>query len=122
MLCQAYLLHQVLSTPPHRNNRLLTTPIITDWIESYLTVGNEVMYNFEQDATPDSEGEGSLCRIISVIGEGERRRYEIIDADPFSPNLHSPSLVSSKSLVLIPSHLDADHLPTLAAGWHVLAL
>ena len=36
--------------------------------------------NFASKAEPP-DGEGILCRVTSVIGEGKQRRYEVQDAD-----------------------------------------
>lgn len=49
---------------------------------SRLTVGMEVLYR--KKAKDSSDGEGILCVIHSIIGEGKQRRYEIRDVDPDS--------------------------------------
>jgi SAGA-associated factor 29 len=48
----------------------------------------EVLYRDPKKRT-NTEGEGILCRVTSVIGEGKQRRYEIIDADPVKKQSHS---------------------------------
>lgn len=67
-----------------------------------------------------SEGEGILCSITSVIGEGKQRRYEIQDSDPDPPTPPVPYRASVAHLVPIPASNDG--LPSLSAGTTVLAL
>ncbi|KAF2087348.1 hypothetical protein K490DRAFT_65740 [Saccharata proteae CBS 121410] len=85
-----------------------------------LTVGTEVFYRNKQKNT---EGEGILCQITSVIGEGKQRRYwrlssssffffiffhlppnnyEIIDSDPDPPTPPQPYRASVSALIPIP--------------------
>ena len=70
-----------------------------------------------------SEGEGILCRVTSVIGEGKQRRYEIQDADPEpdpqTGDLPAPYRASVAHLVPIPKSNDG--LGDLAKGRGVLA-
>lgn len=68
------------------------------------------------------EGEGILCRVTSVIGEGKQRRYEIIDADPDPPTPSAPYRASVNHLIPIPPQSSNGTLPDLPKGKHVLAL
>jgi SAGA-associated factor 29 len=79
------------------------------------------MYRHPKKRT-NIEGEGILCRITSVIGEGSQRRYEIIDADPDPPTPSIPYRAPVKYLVPVPSSLAAGSLPILYTGQHVIAL
>ncbi|KAF2221992.1 SGF29 tudor-like domain-containing protein [Elsinoe ampelina] len=68
------------------------------------------------------EGEGILCRVTSVIGEGKQRRYEIQDADPDpqpgTGEIPAPYRASVSHLYAIPA---SNALPDLAKGRNVLA-
>ncbi|EOD44208.1 putative saga complex component protein [Neofusicoccum parvum UCRNP2] len=64
-----------------------------------LSVGTEVFYRNKQKNT---EGEGILCSVTSVIGEGKQRRYEIIDSDPDPSTPLQPYRASVNNLVPIP--------------------
>lgn len=70
-----------------------------------------------------AEGEGILCRVTNVIGEGKQRRYEIQDADPDpmpgTGELPAPYRASVAHLVPIPSTNGG--LQDLVKGKHVLA-
>lgn len=70
-----------------------------------------------------AEGEGILCRVTSVIGEGKQRRYEIQDADPEpdpqTGDLPAPYRASVAHLVPIPK--DNEGLGDLGKGRGVLA-
>jgi SAGA-associated factor 29 len=81
------------------------------------------------------EGEGILCRVTAVIGEGKQRRYEIQDVDTDTtastaaggkaPAVANPSATSSfrasiSSLMQIPE--SNERLPDLPKGKQVLAL
>ena len=68
------------------------------------------------------EGEGILCRVTSVIGEGKQRRYEIIDADPDPPTPSVPYRASVNHLIPIPPPSSNTTLPDLSKGKNVLAL
>jgi SAGA-associated factor 29 len=68
------------------------------------------------------EGEGILCRVTNVIGEGKQRRYEIIDADPDPPTPSQPYRASVNHLVPIPPPSSNTTLPDLSKGKNVLAL
>lgn len=96
---------------------------------SYKT-GDFVLYKHRDRG---SEGEGILCRVTAVIGEGKQRRYEIqdVDTDPSSnpgPSGKAPTVASSgssfrasiTSLMQIPE--SNDKLPDLVKGKAVLAL
>ncbi|KAF2199471.1 hypothetical protein GQ43DRAFT_420194 [Delitschia confertaspora ATCC 74209] len=84
-----------------------------------LRLNTEVLYRNKQRAT---EGEGMLCRVTSVIGEGKQRRYEIIDADPEPEVPVAPHRASVNHLVPIPPPSANFTLPDLPARKHVLAL
>jgi SAGA-associated factor 29 len=80
------------------------------------------------------EGEGILCRVTAVIGEGKQRRYEIQDVDTDitasttggkAPAVANPSATSSfrasiSSLMQIPE--SNDRMPDLPKGKQVFAL
>jgi SAGA-associated factor 29 len=81
------------------------------------------------------EGEGILCRVTAVIGEGKQRRYEIQDVDTDTtasasaggkaPAVANPSATSSfrasiSSLMQIPE--SNDRMPDLPKGKQVFAL
>ena len=68
------------------------------------------------------EGEGILCRVTSVIGEGKQRRYEIIDADPDPPTPSVPYRASVNHLIPIPPPSSNTTLRDLSKGKNVLAL
>ncbi|CAI6332686.1 unnamed protein product [Periconia digitata] len=88
-----------------------------------LHVHTEVLYrNPKASRPPTSEGEGILCRVTSVIGEGKQRRYEIIDADPEPPTPAVPYRASVNHLVPIPPAVKNMTLPDLSRGKNVLAL
>ncbi|PVI04665.1 hypothetical protein DM02DRAFT_611290 [Periconia macrospinosa] len=88
-----------------------------------LHVHTEVLYrNPKASKPPTSEGEGILCRVTSVIGEGKQRRYEIIDADPEPPTPAVPYRASVNHLVPIPPAAQNMSLPDLGRGKNVLAL
>ena len=70
-------------------------------------------------ATKDvPEGEGILCRVTAVIGEGKQRRYEVQDADPSNPP-PPPQRASVAQLIQIPESNKG--LIDLPKGKHVLA-
>ncbi|KAF2126827.1 hypothetical protein P153DRAFT_345451 [Dothidotthia symphoricarpi CBS 119687] len=86
-----------------------------------LTPTTEVLYrNTKQRAS--AEGEGILCRVTSVIGEGKQRRYEIIDADPDPPTPSQPYRASVNHLVAIPPPASNLTAQDLGKGRNVLAL
>ncbi|KAL1584645.1 hypothetical protein WHR41_06846 [Cladosporium halotolerans] len=80
------------------------------------------------------EGEGILCRVTAVIGEGKQRRYEIQDVDTdntavgtggkapavANPNNSSSFRASISSLMQIPE--SNERLPDLPKGKQVFAL
>ncbi|KAL2353567.1 SGF29 tudor-like domain-containing protein [Cryomyces antarcticus] len=86
-----------------------------------LSVGTEVFY---RNKTKAVEGEGILCNVTNVIGEGKQRRYEIQDADPdpipATGQIPPPYRASVSNLVAIP--LTNAGLPDLPAKKNVLAL
>ncbi|KAK5170188.1 uncharacterized protein LTR77_004774 [Saxophila tyrrhenica] len=68
---------------------------------------------------PDAtEGEGILCRVTAVIGEGKQRRYEVQDADT-QGEPPPPQRASVSQLIQIPPQNSG--LPELAKGRNVLA-
>ncbi|KAF2757618.1 hypothetical protein EJ05DRAFT_538780 [Pseudovirgaria hyperparasitica] len=79
--------------------------------------GTEVFYRNKAKAV---EGEGILCSVTAVIGDGKQRRYEIIDADPEPPTPPQPYRASVNHLV--PIQPDNKGLGKLGAGAAVLAL
>lgn len=85
-----------------------------------LAVNTEVLYRNNKNRS--LEGEGILCRVTSVIGEGKQRRYEIIDADPDPPTPAQPYRASVNHLVAIPPLVSNTTLPDLKIGRQVLAL
>ncbi|KAF1951175.1 hypothetical protein CC80DRAFT_481414 [Byssothecium circinans] len=88
-----------------------------------LHVHTEVLYrNPKASRPPTAEGEGILCRVTSVIGEGKQRRYEIIDSDPEPPTPAVPYRASVNHLVPIPPPALNPTLPDLPKHKNVLAL
>ncbi|EMC99402.1 hypothetical protein BAUCODRAFT_120662 [Baudoinia panamericana UAMH 10762] len=65
------------------------------------------------------EGEGILCRVTNVIGEGKQRRYEVQDADTSSPEPATPYRASVAQLIQIPASNKG--LSDLTKGKSVLA-
>jgi SAGA-associated factor 29 len=61
-------------------------------------------------------GEGILCTITSVIGEGKSKRYEILDTDDGVSSYRASQI----QLVLIPQ--DNESLPDLSPKKTVLAM
>lgn len=98
-----------------------TTHLPTDLSKTRLTPSTEVLYRDPKKRT-NTEGEGILCRVTSVIGEGKQRRYEIIDADPDPPTPSIPYRASVNHLVPIPPPSSNITLPDLNKGKNVLAL
>jgi SAGA-associated factor 29 len=92
-----------------------------------LSPQTEVLYrnnakNRSSSSSMSFEGEGILCRVTSVIGEGKQRRYEIIDADPDPPTPSVPYRASVNHLIPIPPPSSNTILPDLSKGKNVLAL
>ncbi|GAM82183.1 hypothetical protein ANO11243_001620 [Dothideomycetidae sp. 11243] len=85
-----------------------------------LTTGAMVFYRNKGRA---QEGEGILCRVTSVIGEGKQRRYEIQDADPDpQPGTGEPPAPYRASVNnLIPIPTSNTGLSDLGKGKNVLA-
>lgn len=76
-------------------------------------------YDPKKVATGDiPEGEGILCRVTAVIGEGKQRRYEVQDADT-SGDPPPPQRASVSQLIQIPDQNAG--LSDLAKGRSVLA-
>jgi SAGA-associated factor 29 len=65
----------------------------------------------------DDQGEGILCTITAVMGDGKSRRYEVIDVDDDNA---SPYKASINQLVAIPANNDG--LPDPALRRTVLAM
>jgi len=65
------------------------------------------------------EGEGILCRVTNVIGEGKQRRYEVQDADTSGDPLPPPQRASVSQLIQIPESNKG--LSDLSKGKGVLA-
>ena len=85
-----------------------------------LSPNTEVLYRHNKQRA-SNEGEGILCRVTSVIGDGKQRRYEIMDADPdLTPN--QPYRASVNHLVPIPPPSANTTLPDLPRDARVLAL
>lgn len=85
-----------------------------------LSPNTEVLYRHSKQRA-NNEGEGILCRVTSVIGDGKQRRYEIMDADPdLTPN--QPYRASVAHLVPIPPSSANATLPDLPKKRWVLAL
>ncbi|KAK5116969.1 hypothetical protein LTR62_006690 [Meristemomyces frigidus] len=63
----------------------------------------EIVFCRHDPKTPkdEKEGEGILCTVTSVIGEGKQRRYEVQDADT-SDNPRPPQRASVSQLIQIP--------------------
>lgn len=85
-----------------------------------LSVGAMVYYRNKGRA---QEGEGILCRVTSVIGEGKQRRYEIQDADPDpAPGTgEMPAPYRASVSHLVPISTTNNGLPDLGKGRNVLA-
>lgn len=66
------------------------------------------------------EGEGILCKVTAVIGEGKQRRYEVQDADTSGSALPPPQRASVSQLIKIPEGNDG--LGELPKGKSVLAM
>ncbi|KAI4764067.1 hypothetical protein E4T52_01101 [Aureobasidium sp. EXF-3400] len=84
-----------------------------------LSLGAHVFY---RNKGRTQEGEGILCRVTNVIGEGKQRRYEIQDADPDpvpGGDLPPPYRASVAHLMPIPT--ENKGLADLNKGRHVLA-
>jgi hypothetical protein len=105
-----------LSFPQYTNSQT-----ITDASKTRLLPATEVLYRDPKKRT-NTEGEGILCRVTTVIGEGKQRRYEIIDADPDPPTPSMPYRASVNHLVPIPPPSSNTTLPDLGKGKNVLAL
>lgn len=93
----------------------------TDASKTRLAPGTEVLYRDPRKRT-NTEGEGILCRVTAIIGEGKQRRYEIIDADPDPPTPAIPYRASINHLVPIPPTNSNMTLPKFDRGTNVIAL
>jgi SAGA-associated factor 29 len=84
-------------------------------------VGTDVLYRKKGmgKAVDPNEGEGMLCQVTSVIGEGKQRRYEIRDADAEAVDAQ-PYRASLQQMTPIPP--SSTVLPDLKAKMNVLAL
>lgn len=99
-----------------------------------LVVGAEVLYRNTPRPAPrgkmsastplleQPEGEGILCSVTAVIGEGKQRRYKIRDIDDSGPVPPEPYQASVSALRAIRGPEDNETLPALSPGKQVLAL
>ena len=88
-----------------------------------LTKGEIVFCRHPSTGKPASgadapEGEGILCRVTNVIGEGKQRRYEVQDADTSGPA--APQRASVSQLMKIPEVNEG--LSELVKGKGVMAM
>jgi len=84
-------------------------------------LGTEVLYRKKgPQKDKDMEGEGILCQVTSVIGEGKQRRYEIRDSDPDLGDAATPYRASLQQMTPIPA--SDVKLPDLPPKKNVLAL
>lgn len=74
--------------------------------------------NYDSKKGEQPEGEGILCRVTNVIGEGKQRRYEVQDADT-SGEAPPPQRASVSQLIQIPESNKG--LSDLPKGKNVLA-
>lgn len=74
--------------------------------------------NYDSKKGEQPEGEGILCRVTNVIGEGKQRRYEVQDADT-SGEAPPPQRASVSQLIQIPESNKG--LSDLLKGKNVLA-
>lgn len=87
--------------------------------KSKYNVGTEVLYRKKgQQRGKDAEGDGILCEVTTVIGEGKQRRYEIRDVDPDTES-PLPYRASLQEMTPIPGM--GIILPPLPPGKNVLA-
>ncbi|CAD0023067.1 unnamed protein product, partial [Aureobasidium pullulans] len=91
---------------------------VEDGAES-LNLGAQVFY---RNKGRTQEGEGILCRVTNVIGEGKQRRYEIQDAEPEPlPDGEFPPPYRASVAHLMPIPTKNDGLADLNKGRNVLA-
>ncbi|KAG2162153.1 hypothetical protein D6C84_10448 [Aureobasidium pullulans] len=84
-----------------------------------LNLGAQVFY---RNKGRTQEGEGILCRVTNVIGEGKQRRYEIQDAEPEPlPDGEFPPPYRASVAHLMPIPTKNDGLADLNKGRNVLA-
>ncbi|KAI5239612.1 hypothetical protein E4T42_08629 [Aureobasidium subglaciale] len=84
-----------------------------------LSLGAHVFY---RNKGRTQEGEGILCRVTNVIGEGKQRRYEIQDADPDPvPGGELPPPYRASVAHLMPIPTENKGLADLNKGRNVLA-
>ena len=83
-----------------------------------LSVGAMVYYRNKGRA---QEGEGILCRVTNVIGEGKQRRYEIQDADPDPGQAEGQAPYRASVSHLVPIPMSNVGLQDLPKGKNVLA-
>ena len=100
------------STNPRISNRLVLT-------KGEIVFCRHDPKNFDPKKGGDiPEGEGILCRVTAVIGEGKQRRYEVQDADT-SGDPPPPQRASVSQLIQIPEGNRG--LSDLPKGKNVLA-
>ncbi|CAD0016496.1 unnamed protein product [Aureobasidium pullulans] len=86
---------------------------------SVLNLGAQVFY---RNKGRTQEGEGILCRVTNIIGEGKQRRYEIQDAEPEPlPDGEFPPPYRASVAHLMPIPTKNDGLADLNKGRNVLA-
>jgi SAGA-associated factor 29 len=73
--------------------------------------------SFDSKKKEQPEGEGILCKVTNVIGEGKQRRYEVQDVD--NGDASPPQRASVQQLIQIPESNKG--LGDLTKGKHVLA-
>jgi SAGA-associated factor 29 len=87
-----------------------------------LTKGEIVFCRHSQsqvNSTDPPEGEGILCRVTAVIGEGKQRRYEVQDADTSTDPPPQSQRASVSQLMQIPERNTGLH--ELMKGRNVIA-
>jgi SAGA-associated factor 29 len=86
-------------------NNTLTIEIVD---KTRYVKGTEVFYRTKKGATrtndKDDQGEGILCTITNITGEGKHRKYEIIDVEPDDGT--TPYRANLSQMVAIPEKND----------------
>ncbi|THX73665.1 hypothetical protein D6C78_07648 [Aureobasidium pullulans] len=106
---------------------LITTIPHTDSLQANEPRGSRLQLNlgaqvFYRNKGRTQEGEGILCRVTNVIGEGKQRRYEIQDAEPEPlPDGEFPPPYRASVAHLMPIPTKNDGLADLNKGRNVLA-
>ena len=106
---------------------MITTTPQTDSLQANEPRGSRLQLNlgaqvFYRNKGRTQEGEGILCRVTNVIGEGKQRRYEIQDAEPEPlPDGEFPPPYRASVAHLMPIPTKNDGLADLNKGRNVLA-